>query len=89
MSETSNRTEGSELTTTIPVIKDQSQIQAVVDKKAKAFSDKFLELISEIYTLSMEIASIEDPKLLEHPAVKQARKVIAKAKELRDVLGSK
>jgi hypothetical protein len=61
----------------------------VVDKKAKAFSDKFLELISEIYTLSMEIASIEDSKLLEHPAIKQARKVIAKAKELRDVLGSK
>ena len=64
-------------------------MQAVVDKKAKAFGDKFLELISEIYTLSMEIASIEDPKLLELPAIKQARKVIAKAKELRDVLGTK
>jgi len=85
MSETSNRQEGSELPTTIPVLKEQT----VVDKKAKAFGDKFLELISEIYTLSMEIASIEDPKLLEHPAIKQARKVISKAKELRDVLGSK
>jgi len=89
MSETLTRQEGSELTTPIPVLKEQPQMQAVVDKKAKAFSDKFLELISEIYTLSMEIASIEDPKLLEHPAIKQARKVIAKAKELRDVLGSK
>jgi len=89
MSETSTRQEGSELPATIPVLKEQTQVQAVVDKKAKAFSDKFLELISEIYTLSLEIASIEDPKLLEHSAIKQARKVIAKAKELRDVLGSK
>ncbi len=85
MSENTPRQESSELPTPIPVLKEQ----AVVDKKAKAFGDKFLELISEIYTLSMEIASIEDPKLLEHPAIKQARKVIAKAKELRDVLGSK
>jgi len=85
MSETPTRQESSELPTPIPVLKEQP----VVDKKAKAFSDKFLELISEIYTLSMEIASIEDPKLLEHPAIKQARKVIAKAKELRDVLGTK
>jgi hypothetical protein len=89
MSETPNRQESSEFTTPIPVLKEQAQVQAVVDKKAKAFSDKFLELISEIYTLSMEIASIEDAKLLEHPAIKQARKVIAKAKELRDVLGTK
>ena len=85
MSENTTRQESSELPTPIPVLKEQP----VVDKKAKAFSDKFLELISEIYTLSMEIASIEDPKLLEHPAIKQARKVIAKAKELRDVLGTK
>jgi len=85
MSETTTRQESSELPATIPVLKEQT----VVDKKAKAFSDKFLELISEIYTLSMEIASIEDPKLLEHPAIKQARKVIRKAKELRDVLGTK
>jgi len=89
MSETTTKQESSELPTPIPVLKEQPQMQAVVDKKAKAFSDKFLELISEIYTLSMEIASIEDPKLLEHPAIKQARKVIAKAKELRDVLGTK
>jgi len=89
MSETPTRQESSELPTPIPVLKEQPQMQAVDDKKAKAFSNKFLELISEIYTLSMEIASIEDQKLLEHPAIKQARKVIAKAKELRDVLGSK
>ena len=89
MSENTTRQESSEFTTPIPVLKEQAQVQTVVDKKAKAFSDKFLELISEIYTLSMEIASIEDAKLLEHPAIKQARKVIAKAKELRDVLGSK
>ena len=89
MSETPTRQESSEFTTSIPVLKEQPQMQTVIDKKARAFSDKFLELISEIYTLSMEIASIEDPKLLEHPAIKQARKVIAKAKELRDVLGTK
>ena len=89
MSETTPRQEGSEFTTAIPVLKEQAQVQTVVDKKAKVFTDKFLELISEIYTLSMEIASIEDQKLLEHPAIKQARKVIAKAKELRDVLASK
>ena len=89
MSETPTRQESSELPTPIPVLKEQPQMQAVDDKKAKAFSNKFLELISEIYTLSMEIASIEDQKLLEHPAIKQARKVVSKAKELRDVLGSK
>ena len=52
MSESTTRQEGSELPTTIPVLKEQ----AVVDKKAKAFSDKFLELISEIYTLSMAVS---------------------------------
>jgi len=89
MSETTTRTEGNELTPAIPVLKEQAQVQAVIDKKAKAFSDKFLELMSEIFNLAMELASIDDPKLNEHPAVKQAKKVVAKAKELRDVLGTK
>jgi hypothetical protein len=48
-----------------------------------------MELIGEVYTLSLEIASIDDPNLLNHPAIKQAKKVIQKVKELRDVLGTK
>jgi hypothetical protein len=53
------------------------------------FTDKLMELIGEVYTLSLEIASIDDPNLLNHPVIKQARKVVAKVKELKDVLGTK
>ena len=65
------------------------QQATIVDQKARAFTDKLMELISEVYTLSLEIASIDDEKLLKHPAIVQARKVVQKVKELRDVLGTK
>ena len=72
-----------------PITQAQAPIQAPIDPKAKMFTDKLMELIGEVYTLSLEIASIDDPNLLNHPVVKQARKVVAKVKELKDVLGTK
>ena len=98
MSEPNTRVQGSEQSSinivpqaSIPSIigTPTPQQATIVDQKARAFTDKLMELISEVYTLSLEIASIDDEKLLKHPAIVQARKVVQKVKELRDVLGTK
>jgi len=72
-----------------PQVIQQTPQQTVIDPKAKAFTDKLLELVGEVYTLAVEISAIDDPNLLNHPVVKQARKVVAKVKELKDALGTK
>lgn len=73
-----------------PIIPGPVQVQAPsttpIDPRAKAFTDKLMELIGEVYNLSIELASIDDPNLVNHPVVKEARKVVQKVKELRDVL---
>ena len=89
MSESDTRVPGSGQPVGQSIIPPIAQTQAPIDPKAKAFTDKLMELIGEVYTLSLEIASIDDPNLLNHPVVKQARKVVAKVKELKDVLGTK
>lgn len=89
MSEQDTRVPGSGQPVSQSIIPPITQTQAPIDPKAKAFTDKLMELIGEVYTLSLEIASIDDPNLLNHPVVKQARKVVAKVKELKDVLGTK
>jgi hypothetical protein len=89
MSEQDTRVPGSGQPVSQSIIPPIAQAQAPIDPKAKAFTDKLMELIGEVYTLSLEIASIDDPNLLNHPVVKQARKVVAKVKELKDVLGTK
>ena len=89
MSEQDSRVQGSGQSVGQSIIPPLAQSQAPIDPKAKAFTDKLMELIGEVYTLSLEIASIDDPNLLNHPVVKQARKVVAKVKELKDVLGTK
>ena len=89
MSESDTRVPGSGQPVSQSIIPPITQPQAPIDPKAKAFTDKLMELIGEVYTLSLEIASIDDPNLLNHPVVKQARKVVAKVKELKDVLGTK
>ena len=89
MSEQDTRVPGSGQPVSQSIIPPIAQSQAPIDPKAKAFTDKLMELIGEVYTLSLEIASIDDPNLLNHPIVKQARKVVAKVKELKDVLGTK
>jgi len=89
MSESDTRVPGSGQSVSQSIIPPIAQTQAPIDPKAKAFTDKLMELIGEVYTLSLEIASIDDPNLLNHPVVKQARKVVAKVKELKDVLGTK
>ncbi len=74
----------------ITVIPPIPQAQAPqIDPKTKMFTDKLMELISEVYALSLEISSIEEEKLLNHPAIKQAKKVIQKVKEIKDLLSSK
>ena len=85
MSESNTKVQGSGQSVIPPI----AQPQTPIDPKAKAFTDKLMELIGEVYTLSLEIASIDDPNLLNHPAIKQAKKVIQKVKELKDVLGTK
>jgi len=89
MSESDTRVQGSGQSVSQSIIPPITQPQTPIDPKTKAFTDKLMELIGEVYTLSLEIASIDDPNLLNHPVVKQARKVVAKVKELKDVLGSK
>jgi len=89
MSEQDTRVPGSGQPVSQSIIPPLTQPQTPIDPKAKAFTDKLMELIGEVYTLSLEIASIDDPNLLNHPIVKQARKVVAKVKELKDVLGTK
>jgi len=89
MSESNSGIQGSGQSVSQSIIPPIAQTQAPIDPKAKAFTDKLMELIGEVYTLSLEIASIDDPNLLSHPVVKQARKVVAKVKELKDVLGTK
>jgi len=89
MSEQDTRVPGSGQPVSQSIIPPLTQPQTPIDPKAKAFTDKLMELIGEVYTLSLEIASIDDPNLLNHPVVKQARKVVAKVKELKDVLGTK
>jgi hypothetical protein len=89
MSEQDTRVPGSGQPVSQSIIPPIAQAQSPIDPKAKAFTDKLMELIGEVYTLSLEIASIDDPNLLNHPVVKQARKVVAKVKELKDVLGTK
>jgi len=89
MSEQDTRVQGSGQPVSQSIIPPLTQPQTPIDPKAKAFTDKLMELIGEVYTLSLEIASIDDPNLLNHPIVKQARKVVAKVKELKDVLGTK
>jgi len=89
MSETDTRVQGSGQPVSQSIIPPIAQPQTPIDPKAKMFTDKLMELIGEVYTLSLEIASIDDPNLLNHPVVKQARKVVAKVKELKDVLGTK
>ena len=91
MSESDTRVQGSGQSVSQSIIPSiaQAQAQAPIDPKAKMFTDKLMELIGEVYTLSLEIASIDDPNLLNHPAIKQAKKVIQKVKELKDVLGTK
>jgi hypothetical protein len=89
MSEQDTRVPGSGQPVSQSIIPPITQPQTPIDPKAKAFTDKLMELIGEVYTLSLEIASIDDPNLLNHPVVKQARKVVAKVKELKDVLGTK
>jgi len=56
------------------------------DPKAKAFTDKIMELVSEAYNLATELATIDDPKLLTHPAIKAAQRVVVKVKELRSII---
>ena len=89
MSEQDTRVPGSGQSVSQSIIPPITQAQTPIDPKAKMFTDKLMELIGEVYTLSLEIASIDDPNLLNHPVVKQARKVVAKVKELKDVLGTK
>ena len=89
MPEANSGIQGSGQSTGQSVIPPLTQPQTPIDPKAKAFTDKLMELIGEVYTLSLEIASIDDPNLLNHPAIKQAKKVIQKVKELKDVLGTK
>jgi len=89
MSEQDTRVPGSGQPVSQSIIPPIAQPQTPIDPKAKMFTDKLMELIGEVYTLSLEIASIDDPNLLNHPVVKQARKVVAKVKELKDVLGTK
>jgi len=89
MSEQDTRVPGSGQPVSQSIIPPITQPQTPIDPKTKAFTDKLMELIGEVYTLSLEIASIDDPNLLNHPVVKQARKVVAKVKELKDVLGTK
>lgn len=78
--------------TTTPVIKVPDGVQVAsatpaVDPKAKAFTDKLMELIGSAYTLATELATIDDPQLLQHPAIRAARDVVMRVKELRRVLG--
>jgi hypothetical protein len=56
------------------------------DPKAKAFTDKIMELVSEAYNLATELATIDDPKLLTHPAIRAAQRVVVKVKELRAII---
>jgi hypothetical protein len=60
--------------------------QPAPDPKAKAFTDKIMELVSEAYNLATELATIDDPKLLTHPAIKAAQRVVVKVKELRAII---
>ncbi len=89
MSESNSGIQGSGQPVSQSIIPPITQAQTPIDPKTKMFTDKLMELIGEVYTLSLEIASIDDPNLLNHPVVKQARKVVAKVKELKDVLGTK
>ena len=89
MSEQDTRVPGSGQPVSQSIIPPITQAQTPIDPKTKMFTDKLMELIGEVYTLSLEIASIDDPNLLNHPAIKQAKKVIQKVKELKDVLGTK
>ena len=89
MSESNSGIQGSGQPVSQSIIPPITQPQTPIDPKTKMFTDKLMELIGEVYTLSLEIASIDDPNLLNHPVVKQARKVVAKVKELKDVLGTK
>ncbi len=89
MSESNSGIQGSGQPVSQSIIPPITQAQAPIDPKTKMFTDKLMELIGEVYTLSLEIASIDDANLLNHPVVKQARKVVAKVKELKDVLGTK
>jgi hypothetical protein len=89
MSEPNSGIPGSGQPVSQSIIPPITQAQTPIDPKAKMFTDKLMELIGEVYTLSLEIASIDDANLLNHPAIKQAKKVIQKVKELKDVLGTK
>jgi len=45
-----------------------------------------MELVSEAYNLATELATIDDPKLLTHPAIRAAQRVVVKVKELRAII---
>jgi hypothetical protein len=64
----------------------QAAGQATLDSRAKAFTDKIMELVSEAYNLATELATIDDPKFLMHPAIKAAQRVVVKVKELRSII---
>jgi len=94
MSQTENRTDVQHplipppiSTAVTPAIQSTQHAQPPSpDPKAKAFTDKIMELVSEAYNLATELATIDDPKLLTHPAIKAAQRVVAKVKELRAII---